>query len=203
MRMLTIPDLRSADATAVRATMTVVSRVRAEDLDRPTPCAEWNLAALLAHMTAQPDGFAAAADGHGESPDEWRVRPLGEDPSTEYARASERVIAAFAPETVLTSAFALPEFGDGVQVPGRQAISFHFVDYVVHGWDVARSLGLPYDLPAGLVELAVPVAEAVPGGDRRLVPGAAFAPERSVPDGSGPFARVLALLGRSPSWPEG
>jgi uncharacterized protein (TIGR03086 family) len=199
--MSTIPDLRAADEAAVRASVALVKLARPEDFDRPTPCAGWDLAALLAHMTAQHHGFAASAGGAGGSLHEWRVRPLGADPVADYVQASERVIAAFAPDDVLTRMFALPEFGEGVRVPGRQAISFHFIDYIVHGWDVARSLGLPFDPPDELLQLAVPVAEAVPDSDRRLDPGAAFAPRRPTPDDAGPLARILGLLGRSPSWP--
>jgi uncharacterized protein (TIGR03086 family) len=199
--MSTIPDLRAADEAAVRASIALVQHARREDLDRPTPCAGWDLAALLAHMTAQHHGFAASASG-GASLDDWRVRPLGTDPVADYAEASERVIAAFAADDALTRSFALPEFGADVRVPGRQAVSFHFIDYLVHGWDVARSLGLPFDPPDELLRLAVPVAEAVPDDERRLAPGAAFAPRRPTTDDAEPLARILALLGRSPSWPE-
>jgi uncharacterized protein (TIGR03086 family) len=200
--MHTIPDLRGEDETAVRASVALVQRVRPEDLDLPTPCAGWNLAALLAHMAAQHRGFAASAGGHGASIDPWLVRPLDQSPAADYAAASEQVIAAFAPPDVLERMFALPEFGEKVRVPGRQAISFHFIDYVVHGWDLARSLSLPFTLPAELLRAAVPVAEAVPDGGRRLIPGAAFAPRLPTTDDHDPLTRILALLGRSPSWPQ-
>ena len=148
----------------------------AADLGRPTPCAEWTLGDLLAHMTAQHNGFAAAAAGRGADPDVWKASAPAADPATEYAMAAELVIAAFAGEGVLERGFALPEIIPGVEFPAAQAISFHFIDYVVHGWDVARSLGLAYELDADLVEAALPVAEAVPEGERRLRPGAAFRP---------------------------
>jgi Mycothiol maleylpyruvate isomerase N-terminal domain len=41
----------------------VLSRASASDLARPGPCADWTLADLLAHMTAQHNGSAAAAAG--------------------------------------------------------------------------------------------------------------------------------------------
>ncbi|MFC0007366.1 TIGR03086 family metal-binding protein [Micromonospora siamensis] len=195
------PDLRAHDETAVRATMALVDRVRPEDLGRPTPCAGWDLAALLAHMTAQHRGFAASAAGRGTSLDEWQTRPLGDDPATEYADAAEQVIAAFAAPDVPERTFALPEFGAEVRVPGLRAVSFHFIDYVVYGWDVARSLDLPFTLPAQLLHAAVPVAEAIPDGSGRLAPGAAFAPRLPAPDEPDPLARILALVGRPPTWP--
>jgi uncharacterized protein (TIGR03086 family) len=79
-------------------------------------------------------------------------------------------------------------------------VSFHFVDCVVHGWDVARSLGIPYDLDAELLRTALPIAEAVPGGEHRLQPGAAFRPGLAIDDDSTVMDRILLLLGRSPNW---
>jgi len=35
----------------------------------------------------------------------------------------------------------LPEVRAGITVPAPIAIGFHLVDYVAHGWDVARTLG--------------------------------------------------------------
>src|SRR5439155_10062851 len=132
----------ASDETAVRASVTLVKLARPEDLGRPTPCVGWDLAALLAHMTAQHHGFAASAGGGGASLDEWRVRSLGTDPMADYAAGSERGLAAFAPDDVLTRVFALPGVGEGGRVPGRQAVSLHLIDLLAHGWGVARSLGL-------------------------------------------------------------
>jgi uncharacterized protein (TIGR03086 family) len=189
--MPTIPDLRAADEAAVRASVALVGRVQPEDLRRPTPCTEWDLAALIAHMTAQHLGFAASAAGAGATLAEWRPVPAG---PADYAAAAERVLAAFRPDEVLDRPFALPEFGPGVTVRGRQAVSFHFIDYVVHGWDVAASLGVPFTLPPEVLALAVPVAEAVPSGS------AAFAAALPTPSGDDPLARILTLLGRAPDW---
>ena len=186
-------DLRPAHAHAVRATIPVVARVRPPDLSLPTPCAAWNLGQLLVHMTAQHRGFAAAAAGHGDDLDLWRPRPLGDNPGEQYAQAAEAVIAAFADPAVLDRDLRLPEISPRT-VPGRTAIGFHLVDYVAHGWDVARTLGLAYDLPPDVLAAALPVAEAVPDA-ARVGPEAAFGPRLRNP-GEDPLARILALLGR-------
>jgi uncharacterized protein (TIGR03086 family) len=197
---MTTADIRDLDARAVRASVDVVAEITAEDLGRPTPCAEWTLGDLLAHMTVQHNGFAAAAAGRGADPDVWKVSAPGPDPVADYAMAAELVIAAFTQPGVLDRGFALPEIIPGTEFPAAQAISFHFVDYVVHGWDVARSLGLSYDLDSDLVQAALPVAEAVPGGERRLRPGAAFGPGVPAPADSCPMDQILAVLGRTPDW---
>jgi hypothetical protein len=86
--MPTIPDLRAPDAVAVRNSVAVVAQVTAADLGRPTPCAAWDLRALLAHMTVQHLGFAAAAEGNGASPDIWR--PWSPGSAAGSSRSSSR-----------------------------------------------------------------------------------------------------------------
>lgn len=193
-------DLPELDRRAVDASVAVVARLQPDDLNRPTPCTDWTLADLLAHMAAQHRGFAAAAEGRGADTDAWRLRPLGDDPVAAYTAAAERVTAAFGADGVLDRPFALPEFGDGAEFPGRLAIGFHLVDYVVHGWDVARSLGVGIELGADVVDAALGIAAAVPDGEERLAPGAPFRPAVPVAGDAPPLDRVVALLGRSPSW---
>jgi uncharacterized protein (TIGR03086 family) len=188
------------DARAVRASVQVVSRVGAADLTRPTPCPDWTLAELLAHMTAQHNGFAAAAAGHGADLVHWQTGAPVADPAGEYAAAAERVLAAFGAPGGPVREFALPQISADLRFPAAEAIGFHFVDYVVHGWDVARALGLGYDLEPDVLAAALPIAWSVPDGERRRRPGAAFAP-RVAMTGSGVLDQIVALLGRRPGWP--
>ena len=197
---MTTADIRDLDARAVRASVDVVEGITALDLSRPTPCSEWTLGDLLAHMTVQHRGFTAASAGRGADPAVWKAGAPSPDPVADYAMAAELVIAAFAQPGVLERGFAIPEIMPGMEFPAPQAISFHFIDYVVHGWDVARALGQPYELDADLVQAAVPMAEAVPEGERRLRPGAAFRPGLAAPDDASPMDRILAMLGRDPAW---
>jgi uncharacterized protein (TIGR03086 family) len=190
------------DARAVEATVSLVKRAGLEDLDRPTPCAGWNLAGLLGHMTAQHYGWIAAAVGHGADLSVWQPGPPVADPIGEYAEASRRVLEAFADDGVLDREFTLAEISPVLRFPAAQAISFHFIDYVVHGWDVARSLGLPYQPEPDLLAAARPVALAVPGGEARTRDGAAFAPGVAVPAPAGLLDQIVATLGRRPSWPQ-
>lgn len=199
MHTISTPGIVELDARAVRASVDLVDRVAAADLERPTPCTGWTLRDLLAHMTVQHDGFAAAARGDGD-PARWRARPSGDDPVGAYRAAAGGVLAAFAAEGVLDRQFPLPEIRDGGLFPAPQAISFHFVDYVTHSWDVASTLGLPVNFEPVLLDQALAVARAVPGGEARLAPGAPFGPVVAC-SGPDPLGQLLALLGRSPDWP--
>lgn len=201
--MLTIPltDIRELNARAVRTSVAVVSEVTAAHVDRATPCADWTLGQLLAHMTAQHRGFAAAAAGDGAELAHWEARPLGDDPASAYAAAATRVLAAFADEQ-LAADFQLPELTTSRTFPAARAIGFHFIDYVVHSWDVARALGRPVTFDADVLGTALAMARDIPDGPNRLVPGAAFAPAVPAPPEAGPLDQVLALLGRPPVWPD-
>jgi uncharacterized protein (TIGR03086 family) len=190
------------DARAVEATVSLVKQAGLEDLDRPTPCAGWSLASLIGHMTAQHYGWIAAAVGHGADLSVWQPGAPVADPIGEYAEASRRVLEAFGADGVLDREFALAEISPVLRFPAAQAISFHFIDYVVHGWDVARSLGLAYQPEPDLLAAALPVALAVPGGEARKRDRAAFAPGAAVPSPAGLLDQIVATLGRRPSWPQ-
>ncbi|MGA5562041.1 TIGR03086 family metal-binding protein [Streptomyces platensis] len=192
--------LRRLHARAVRDSVTLVRRMTPGELSRPTPCSAWTLAGLLAHMTAQHHGFAAAARGEGREPAHWAVRPLGTDPVGEYTAAAEKVIAAFATVEGPDQAFALPEFSATRTFRAARAIGFHLIDYVVHSWDVARTLGLAYTPAPELLRAALPIARAVPDDDSRLAPGSAFRPGLTAGEGADVLERILTALGRSPHW---
>lgn len=192
-------DPREFHRRAIDASRDVVGRVQAADLARPTPCVGWSLIDLLAHMTAQHHGFAAAAGGHGDDPAAWSLPAAGVDPVQAYVSACDVVVEAFARPGVLEARFALPEISETLTFSGRRAIGFHLVDYVAHGWDVARTIDVPFRVDEQVERAALDVALAVPDDDTRLAPRAAFAPSRPVPDGASTMDRILALLGRDPA----
>ena len=156
----------------------------------------------IGHMTAQHYGWTAAAAGHGADLSCWQPGPPAADPVRDYAAAAGRVLEAFGDAGVLGREFALAELSPVLRFPAAQAIGFHFIDYLVHGWDVARSLGVDYRPGPGVLAAALPVALAVPGGKARERDGAAFAPGLEVPARAGTLDQILSLLGRSPSWPQ-
>src|ERR1700749_1643381 len=191
-------DIVALDALAVRASSALVGRARAADMARPTPCADWTLHGLITHMTAKHYGVDAAAGGDGDL-GRGRPRRLGGDRPAAYRPAGGGVLAAFPADGVRDRRFPLPEFAAGPDFPARQAVSFHLVDYVVHSWDVARALGLQVHFTRELLDTALQVAHAVPDGEARLAPGAAFSPAVAWHDGPA-LDQVVALLGRSPGW---
>ncbi|WP_042368555.1 TIGR03086 family metal-binding protein [Streptacidiphilus neutrinimicus] len=178
-----------------------VAAVRPEDLDRPTPCAAWTVRRLLEHTIGQQDGFAEAAYGRGDVPGAFDDRPLppGTDLSATYVHSAEALTEAFTEAEAEGRAFALPEILPGHAFPATQAIGFHLLDTVVHGWDLAAALGRPFDCPPELLDPVRRIAALVPADEVSRGPGRAFGPVLpGTPDGC--LDDVLRLLGRDPGW---
>lgn len=192
-------EVRRWDARAVAASVEIVSHVTSRDLQRATPCVQWTLGELLAHMTVQHRGFAAAAAGDGPDLSHWRAHAAA-DPVAAYRAAADTVVEAFARDGVGKRRFWLPEISTEFAFPAATAAEFHFLDYVVHSWDVGRSLGLDFAPGTGMVAAVLPIARRVPDGADRLREGAAFAPGLTAGIDSADFGAVLSLLGRSPQW---
>ncbi|MFI0898559.1 TIGR03086 family metal-binding protein [Streptomyces sp. NPDC020983] len=186
-----IERLRDLDARAVRLSTGLVRQSTVADLHRPTPCEGWDLADLLGHMTAQHRGFAAAARGAGGGTAAWAVVEHA-DPAAAYAAAAADVTAAFASVGDPEQPFTLPEFSTGPDFPARLAMGFHFLDYLVHAWDVAVALGVPFTPDADLAEAALPIALAVPDSSP------AFAGALPAAADADALTRVLTRLGRAP-----
>ncbi|MEV6113236.1 TIGR03086 family metal-binding protein [Streptomyces sp. NPDC052109] len=193
-------DFVELDRIAVQEAVRVVDLATPADWTRDTPCAGWTLRKLVAHMSAQHSGFAAAARGAGREAGYWREPADMSEPARTHRAAAASVLSAFAEPGVREREFALPELG--AAFPGGQAVSFHFVDHVVHAWDVAAALGVAVELPEHVLVAALAVARQVPADPARRGPGFPFAPALEVPEGTGPLEEALRLLGRSPRrWP--
>jgi uncharacterized protein (TIGR03086 family) len=188
-------DIQELDRRAVETSRSLVRAVEVDQLGLPTPCSEWDLGALLAHMTVQHHGFARAVAGERTELADWQPVAAA-DVVAAYDAAADRVIEAF--RAPADKAY-LPEIRGGVTVPARMAMGFHFVDYVVHSWDVAVTVGLPVEFDDEVLAMALAVAAQVPDDAASRGPGQAFGPSLPAEDGE-PFERVLRMVGRSPGW---
>jgi len=193
-------NIQELDRRAVEVSRAIVAGITADQLSLPTPCAEWDLGALLAHMTVQHHGFAAAMAGERTTVADWVPAPLPDDPMAAYGVAVDRVLASFAASDATSGKAYLPEIRGGITVPATMAMGFHFVDYVVHSWDVAAALGVPVTFDDEVLAAALVVAEQVPDDAQSRGPGNSFAPSVPATGDAGPLDRVLTALGRTPDW---
>ncbi len=187
----------------MRQSAEIVDLVRDDQWGLPTPCSRWNLRQLVEHMILENRGFAAAADGERVDRTVWDDLTFDDDLRADYRRSVDRVVAAFGADGVLDRGFWLPKISHATLFPAPQAISFHLLDYVVHGWDVAAALGHPIEMAADLATVVLDIADReVPDIPRRQHPDASFRPPIPLGDDAPEQDRLLAVLGRSPRWPD-
>ncbi len=193
--MRTIEHLRSGHRRALVQAGEIVALVHAADLARSTPCAGWDLQALLTHMVGQNDGFAAAVT-NGDAPARayTRMAVTASDLAQEWHRSADRLLAAFA-RAHTGAEVLLIEINEDSTFPVAVAVGVHLLDTVIHTWDLATSLGRPYRPDDDLLNIVAAGARRVPAGASRAKPGAAFAPAVST-DQADPWLETLALLGR-------
>lgn len=157
-----------------------------EDLDRPTPCAEFTVAGILEHMRGGATVFAAAFRGQAAE----GGAPPGGDPVAATRDALVDLIAAIRAPGALDRAVDTP-LGRG---PAEAFARFVVLDGLVHGWDLSVATGRPYDPPAALVEEVEGFARAAITDDMRAA-GAFAAPAEPGP-GAGALERLVAFTGR-------
>ncbi|MDP9869557.1 MULTISPECIES: TIGR03086 family metal-binding protein [Streptosporangium] len=190
-------DLRDLDRRALEAAGRLVAQAGPEHLTGPTPCAAWNLGELLRHMVSENRGFAAAAAGLPADRSTWDSGELGTDPHRAYQESAAAVTAAFAAQDVHDRQVEVREFG---VFPGRAAMGMHFVDFLVHGWDIAASVGAPYSPDEESAAVALAIASRWADAPGLRGPGGPFGVRVPVPADVSDFERLLGLLGRSPAW---
>jgi uncharacterized protein (TIGR03086 family) len=189
---------------AVEGIRPVLTRLDPTDLGLPTPCADWDLRALLEHMTGQDHGFTAAVraahDGGEVDVAEFAPRSLGRSPAATLTAGLDDVVTAFAAGA--DGLVLLPEFDRRLPLP--IVVRMHLIDTLVHGWDVAATLGVQdgyvTQLDSEVVAAALAMSEQIPDDEYRETPGASFAHALPAPQDADPWTRVLTLLGRDPAW---
>jgi uncharacterized protein (TIGR03086 family) len=163
----------------------VVGSISADQLDRPTPCAEFTVQGVLEHMIGGATMFAAAY--RGETPAE---PDLG-DVLAGFGPALAGLGAAISAPGALDRTIAAP-FGE---VPGDTFARFVVLDGLVHGWDLATATGQPYDPPAELVAAVDDFARHILDP---LRDGHTFAAAVEPAAGASPIERLVTYTGRRP-----
>ncbi|MFE0376497.1 TIGR03086 family metal-binding protein [Streptomyces inhibens] len=178
---------------ASHAALPVLRGVRDDQLERPTPCAEYDVRALLNHLFHVVVAFrslAAKKDADfSHTPD--RLGAYGARWPDRFAEEAARLAEAWA------APGAEEGLSGGMQLPARTVGAMVLLDLTVHTWDVARATGQAY-APAAecLPELRALVARMAPTARKMNV----FAEPVPVPPGASDLDVLLAETGRDPHW---
>lgn len=175
---------------ALASTAGIVADVRPEQLSNSTPCAEFDVHALLNHLVAGNTRYVAIAAGERAETVPLADEAFDDDARAAYRSSATAVSQAWADPSLLERTVHLP-FGD---VPGAVAIGVHTVETIVHGWDLAKATGQSSELDADLYAVAWQNTKNIDDGFRG--PGRPFGPAVSVPPDATDTARLMGWLGR-------
>jgi len=175
---------------AFASTRSVLVQVQAGQLAAPTPCASWDVRALIEHFTGSAR-WAAAAIGGEEAMDEGFAAG---DFLAAYDQGTKGLLAAFGTEGALEKAVTVP-WGE---LSGAAPMWLAVNDQFVHGWDLARAIGHDTDLDPGLADELLVRGQAWITDAYRGPDGAGlFGPPVKAPAGASSADRLAAFLGRS------
>jgi len=182
----------------------VVATVGPDDWNRPTPCAEWDVAALVRHLTDEQRWAGPLLDGLGLDEAGAAVAEMEGVHSTATPGEPLRAAWSAANVTALAAATRTPpgatvEISRG-RVTADEFLEEMFADQLIHGWDLARAIGAPDRLPPDLV---IACAGWFPLVEDAWRQGGSVGPRVEAPAGADPQERLLAAFGRSSRWVPG
>ncbi|GGO46245.1 TIGR03086 family protein [Streptomyces daqingensis] len=186
-------DLIDAFDSAFEEWDRLVHEVGPRQWEEPTPCSDWNVRDLVNHLVSEHlwAPHLLAGETLAQVGDRYEGDVVGGDPVAAWERAGSGSWPAFHREGAL--------HGD-VHVTGGKSPATEYgwqmtTDLAVHGWDLARGIGVRSRMHDELADAVyahiAPMAESWQGAG-------VFDPPVPVPDDAVPQERLVALLGRHP-----
>ena len=157
----------------------------------PTPCADWDVRALVAHLVdeARWAPYLLSGGSVDDAGERFAGDPLGADPKAAWQTAEAGARAAVASDGALDRTVSVSSGA----ISARDYLWEMTVDTTVHAWDLARAIGANERLDPELVRRIHSQREKDPDG---LVASGLFAPPVPVAGHADLQARMLGLMGR-------
>jgi uncharacterized protein (TIGR03086 family) len=187
---------------ASRQVAELLGGVADEQLPAPTPCEDYSLGELLDHFMGLTLEFrnaaskATLAEGVSRGPGaaSYSAANLPEDWRERLAQQLDDLAQAWKDP----SAWEGMTRAGGLDLPAEVAAMVALDELVLHGWDLARATGQPFECDATSTEVCFKFTSLAsePGADRRGL----FGPVVEVPADAPLLHRALGLSGRNPAW---
>ena len=186
-------------AGAIGYTLGVCALAGPHDMALPTPCADWNLAMLLAHLSASMADLETAIRAGALDLERPPDDAVGDPVETLRDRAAQLLWAAYGYDD--PGRFVAVS---GLPVPVGLVACTGAVEIAVHGWDVSAARGGAGCAGARPIEPIDPIPPALATRMLQLCPllvagrEGLFAGPVEVPAQASPGDKLVAFLGRDP-----
>lgn len=172
-------------------TADVIEAVGPDQRGLPTPCADYDVAALVDHL-GWIQVFEAGCHGRTYEGDINAYRS-GPDPAGDFRRMAASLVAGWREHGMERPVRVM-----GGEMPGGMVFNMTLMEYMTHGWDLAVATGQP--VPYTEEEAAVTLARA----ETTLPPqyrgeGMPFGHAVEAGTDANSVERLVAFLGRDPS----
>ena len=183
-------DLIDALSQTFDHTTKVMSGVRADQLDAPTPCRDWDLRSLVAHTMGVVMNMGRGAAGAELLADINSVA-LDADLGAQFRSEADRTLAAWTAHGLDGEV----DVGAG-PMPAPAGLGINLLDTTTHSWDIARATGQDASLPDALAAIVLSLCRDIVTDDIRTFAG--FDPAVPVGTDADPTDQLVAFLGRQP-----
>jgi uncharacterized protein (TIGR03086 family) len=167
--------------------------VRPHQWTAPTPCAAWDVRALVNHVVGANRRYTMLLHGaSAQEVDATRTADhLGDDPVASFVATAAELNAALREPGALARTAHHP----AGERTGTQLLAMRVLDVAVHTWDLARAIGADESLDPDVATFALTLQDTFEDGRER----GSFAPPRGeTPADSSAQTCLLHLLGRRP-----
>jgi len=170
---------------------TLVHGITDDQWARPTPCGDWDVRALVAHVVDEQLWTAPLLEGGtiAEVTPAIPADPLGADPAKAWDTSVHDAVEGVG-HTDLAAIVHL-SFGD---FPAEEYVMQLFADMLVHGWDLARATGQVEHLDN---ELVTECTTWFDKNEEAYRGAGVFGDALPVPATADPQTRLLARFGRA------
>ena len=177
---------------AIDQTQTIVDAITPDQMEKPTPCSDFNVKALLNHVVVSMQEFAKSASGEGFDFAAYGKDALGTDHRAAFRDAGARLRDAAA------SGAGDRDWSMGSgPLPGDRGLAMTAMEITQHGWDLARATGQEGVFDEELCETVLELARQNMPPDEQRSPQA-FGTSVPIGDDAPAHDRLAAFMGRTP-----
>jgi uncharacterized protein (TIGR03086 family) len=178
-------ELASAEATLVDLQQ-VVHQIAADDLDKQTPCREFDIASLTDHLMNSITSIGGMAGA------EFPPRDSSDSIERQIILAARPALDAWH-ERGLDGTVTL---GDN-EAPAKVMAGVLSIEFLIHAWDYAQATGQTVQPDPEVAEFVFGLARNIITPQGRTNVG--FADPVDVPEDAPVFDRLIAFTGRAPA----